>query len=59
MDDRRSHWRIFDGVPIEMIEIVSEAVRKATVDPVKNKDGMVIFFPGKSKGNSNEYLERK
>jgi len=59
MDDRRSHWPIYDVVPIERIKAVSETVRKATVDTVKNKDGLVVYFPSKSGGNSAEYLERR
>lgn len=37
MDDRRSHWPIYDKVPMEMIKSVSEAVRRATVETVPNK----------------------
>ena len=55
MDDRRSHWPIYDPVPIEMIKVVSEAVRNA---PVESKDGMVIYFP--KGGESPEKIrERK
>ena len=52
--DRRSHWPIYDVVPMEMIKIVAETVRKAPVD----KDGMVIYFP--KGGESPEKIrERK
>lgn len=62
MDDRRSHWPIYDIVPIEMIETISEAVRGATVDTVANKDGKVVYFLVRSKrneGNSTKYLKRE
>ena len=42
MNDRRSHWPMYKAVPIELINIVSEAVRRATA---ANKDGMVVYFP--------------
>lgn len=60
MEDRRSHWPIHDVVPIELIKIVSEAIRRATVKTVASKDGMVVYFPNKEGGNSSEKIgERK
>lgn len=60
MKDRKSHWPIYDVVPIELIKIVSEAVRRATVKTMANKDGMVVYFPSKEGGNSSEKIgERK
>ena len=54
MDDRRSHWLIYDPVPIEMIKIVAEAVREAPVD----KNGMVIYFLSKGGGSFEKIKER-
>jgi len=45
MDSRRSHWPIYDVVPIELIETVAKAVREAPVETVVSKDGMVVYFP--------------
>lgn len=56
MDDRRSHWPIYNVVPIEMIKIVSEAVRRATVETVEGKDGIVVYFVS---GEKNNLLRRK
>lgn len=53
MDDRRSHWPIYDVVPIEMIKIVSETVKKAPVDTVESKDGLVVYFPSSKEKNLN------
>lgn len=58
MDDRRSHWPIYDKVPMEMIKVVSETVRKATVEAVAGKDGMVVYFPGKGGESSEKVRER-
>ncbi len=48
MDDRRSHWPIYDVVPMEMIKIVAETVRKALPEApkgvVESKNGMVVYF---------------
>ena len=44
MNDRTSHWPIYDVVPLELIEIVSDTVRKATVETVESKDGLVVYF---------------
>lgn len=56
MYNRRSHWPIYDVVPIEMIKIVAEAVRKTPVE--KSKDGMVIYFPSKGGESSEKVRER-
>ncbi len=49
MDSRRSHWPIYNKVPLELIEIVSKAVKEATTEPVASKGGMkesyVVYFP--------------
>ncbi len=47
MDSRKSHWPIYDVVPIELIETVAEAVREASRETVVNKEskgGMVVYF---------------
>ena len=45
MNDRTSHWPIYDIVPLELIKVVSDTVRKATTEVVKSKDGLVVYFP--------------
>jgi hypothetical protein len=57
MDDRRSHWPIYDVVPIGMIKIVAETVRNALTESVESKDGMVIYFP--KGGESSEKIKKR
>ena len=53
--DRKSHWPIYDPVPMELIKIVADTVRKAPVETVASKDGMVVYFPSKG-GESAEKI---
>ncbi len=45
MNDRTSHWPIYDIIPIELIKVVSGTIREATTEVVKSKDGLVVYFP--------------
>ncbi len=54
MDDRRSHWPIYDVVPLEMIKIVSNTVRKATVE-----DGIVVYLPKKEMKDNEHKIRRE
>lgn len=56
MNDRTSHWPIYDVVPLELIEIVSDTVRKATTETVESKNGLVVYFPSSKeiKGDKGE-----
>lgn len=47
MNDRTSHWSIYDVVPLELIEIVSKTVREAPTETVESKGGLVVYFPKK------------
>lgn len=58
MDDRRSHWLIYAPVPIELIKVVADTVRKASVDTVASKDGLVVYFPSKGGESSEKIRER-
>lgn len=58
MEDRRSHWPIYDPVPIEMIEIVAKTVREAPNEEVASKDGMMIYFPRRG-GESAEKIRKR
>lgn len=58
MDNRRSHWPIYDMVPTELIKVVAKAVREAPVEAVVNKDGMVVYFPSKGGESSEKIRER-
>ena len=58
MDDRRSHWPIYDTVPTELIKVVAKTVREAPVEAMANKDGMVIYFP-RGGESSEKVRERK
>jgi len=59
MDDERSHWPIYSVVPMELIKIVSDTVRKAPLETVASKDGMVVYFPGKGGESSEKIRERR
>ena len=45
--DRNSHWPIYDVVPMELIKRVSDTVKKAPVETVAGKDGLIVYFPKK------------
>ena len=49
MNDRTSHWPIYDVVPLELIKVISDTVRKAPVVTVASKDGLVVYFPSRKK----------
>jgi hypothetical protein len=63
MDSRKSHWPIYDVVPIELIETVSKTVREAPVKTVASKDGMkegkVVYFIGRESGESSESVRER
>lgn len=50
MNNRNSHWPIYDKVPIELIKVVSDTIKNAREGVVKSKDGMVVYFSGREKG---------
>lgn len=56
--DRRSHWPIFDPVPMELIKVVADTVRKAPVATVTSKDGLVVYFISKGGESSEKVRER-
>lgn len=57
MNDRNSHWPIYDKVPLELIKIVSDTIRreapsevplkaqKGVIKGIKGNDGLVVYFP--------------
>ena len=48
MNDRNSHWPIYDVVPLELIESVLGTVGRAERGVIKGKEGMkegmVVYF---------------
>jgi len=58
--NRNSHWPIYDKVPLELIKIVSDTVRREappevptearegvieSIKGIKGNDGLVVYFP--------------
>ena len=51
--DGRSHWPIYNVVPLELIKVVSDTVKNAPEGVIKgneSKDGLVVYFPSREKG---------
>ena len=53
MNDRTSHWPIYDVIPLELIKVVSDTIRetrrKAQKGVIKVNDGLVVYFPSREK----------
>ena len=54
MNNRNSHWPIYDVVPLELIESVLGTVRNAQRGVIKSKDGMVVYFTKREKDWNGE-----
>ena len=55
--DRNSHWPVYDMIPVDLIKIIADTVRKAPVETVASKDGMVVYFPSKQKKDECRFGE--
>lgn len=55
MNDRTSHWPIYDVVPLELIKVISDTIKKAknapkgVIEGNGSKGGLVVYFPSRER----------